>query len=83
MLNPIDRSSIPPSQLFSGVSMPSKGVMITMVALAALASLPTVSAGAGAYWSCIQTCCGGGPPPTWYHAVVCPTICAPFLLAPG
>lgn len=38
-------------------------------------------AGAGAYMACIDTCAQGIH--HWSRAIVCPTICAPFLLAPG
>ena len=51
------------------------------ITIFALANVPTAEAGAGAYWSCIQTCAAGGM--DWIKTFLCPTICAPFLLAPG
>lgn len=59
----------------------SKTAMVTAVALAVIANLPGADAGAGAYLTCIGTCAQGIP--GWYGAIICPTICAPFLLAPG
>jgi hypothetical protein len=53
-----------------------------IVALVAISNIPTVEAGSGAYWACIQTCRAAAPH-SWITAIGCPIICAPFLAAPG
>lgn len=50
------------------------------LAIYALANIPSADAGARAYLQCINICKEGM---NWIKAIVCPTICAPFLLAPG
>lgn len=76
-------SSNMPSFSFGMGSITKSPVVLTLLAVTILSNIPTVSAGAQAYFACIQTCCGGGTPQTWWHAVLCPTLCAPFLAAPG
>jgi hypothetical protein len=65
----------------------SKNGVITMVAIAAIASIPLVEAapdaprgGAGTYLQCISMCREAAPD-SWITAVLCPVICLPFLKA--
>lgn len=73
----------------------SKRALITLVALATLASFAEATraqaqamasgaggnAGAGSYLACIGLCRGNDT--SWITAIVCPIICTPFLLVGG
>lgn len=55
---------------------------VTFLSLYLLSSIPLASAGASAYIECIKMCRDGMGKTIW-SAVICPTICAPFLAVPG
>jgi hypothetical protein len=60
----------------------AKLATVTSVALAAISGLPKAEAGPGSYWSCVQTCIASMGPGI-HSSIICPTVCAPFLMAPG
>ena len=64
------------------LKVPKIGPTAKIVAILALINLPVANAGPAAYWGCVQTCLqsmGKG----WASAIICPTICAPLIAAPG
>lgn len=92
MLGSISRSLFPPmpsiqqagrmcSNALTKLAQKTNLIALTFLSLYLVASIPTASAGAGTYLECIKLC-RDTMGKTILSAVVCPTVCAPFLLAP-
>jgi len=81
-ISPITRAVIPMTATIAKTIV-NNPVISTIVAgvLTSPYWAQTAEAGASAYMACIDTCANGIK--HWSKAVICPTVCAPFLLAPG